>query len=104
MDPMTGRSRGFAFLLYKGEAGVDEATKAPNEHKVKGKAITVKKADVKQGKIYVGKLPEAGCEVEDIQAHFQQFGAVAEVSGGIATLIIIITTTLITITTISTSR
>jgi len=33
---------------------------------------------VKQGKIYVGKLPDARCEVEDLQAHFQQFGAAAE--------------------------
>ena len=61
-----------------------------SEHKVKGKSITVKKADVKPGKvtaqqqlrqffyfwldfqIYVGKLPETGCEEEDIKEHFAQ--------------------------------
>ena len=78
---------------------MDEATKPPNEHKIKGKAITVKKADVKQGKIYVGKLPDTGCEVEDIQAHFQQFGAVAEVSG-VVIVIIIVTIIIIIIDTI----
>ena len=29
--------------------------------------------------IYVGKLPETGCEEEDIKNHFAQFGAIAEV-------------------------
>jgi len=78
MDPMTGRSRGFAFLLYKTEDGIDKST-AVNEHKIKGKSITVKKADVKPGKVYVGKLPDTGCEEEDIKEHFAQYGAVSEV-------------------------
>jgi len=78
MDPMTGRSRGFAFILYKTEEGLDKSTEV-SEHKIKGKSITVKKADVKPGKVYVGKLPETGCEEEDIKEHFAQFGAVSEV-------------------------
>ena len=41
--------------------------------------VTCKKAEAKQGKIYVGKLPSEGITVEDIQNHFAQFGAVAEV-------------------------
>ena len=45
----------------------------------KGKTITVKKADIKQGKVYVGKLPETGCDEEDIKNHFSQYGAIAEV-------------------------
>lgn len=78
MDPMTGRSRGFAFLLYKDEDAIDAAAKV-KEHKIKGKAITAKKADVKQGKIYVGKMPESGCDEDDIRNHFQKHGAIAEV-------------------------
>lgn len=78
MDPMTGRSRGFAFLLYKDVASISNAADG-SEHKIKGKTITVKKADIKQGKVYVGKLPETGCDEEDIKNHFSQYGAIAEV-------------------------
>ena len=41
--------------------------------------MTCKKAEVKQGKVYVGKLPAEGVADEDIQKHFSQFGTVAEV-------------------------
>ena len=34
MDQMTGRSRGFAFVLYKDEEGVEKAT-AGTEHTIK---------------------------------------------------------------------
>ena len=44
------------------------------------KNITVKKADVKQGKIYVGKLPDSGVGEDEIREHFSQFGTIAEVS------------------------
>ena len=44
-----------------------------------GKKVTCKKAEAKQGKVYVGKLPAEGITDEDIQNHFAQFGAVAEV-------------------------
>ena len=70
-----GRSRGFAFILYKTEEGLDKSTEVSefssnfifpqkhfgtntksyplqvSEHKIKGKSITVKKADVKPGKV-----------------------------------------------------
>ena len=46
---------------------------------VKGKKITCKKAEAKQGKIYLGNLPAEGVANEDIEAHFQAFGPVAEV-------------------------
>jgi len=78
MDPVTGRSRGFAFLLYKDVESIANAADG-SEHKIKGKTITVKKADIKQGKVYVGKLPETGCDEEDIKNHFSQYGAIAEV-------------------------
>eukprot|EP00088_Acartia_fossae_P024650 TRINITY_DN2555_c0_g1_i1.p1 TRINITY_DN2555_c0_g1~~TRINITY_DN2555_c0_g1_i1.p1 ORF type:complete len:243 (-),score=79.01 TRINITY_DN2555_c0_g1_i1:106-834(-) len=77
-DPNTGRSRGFAFVLFKDPAGLNAAS-ADESHVVKGKKVTCKKAEAKQGKIYVGKLPSEGLSNEDIQAHFATFGAVAEV-------------------------
>ena len=39
----------------------------------------MKKADIKPGKVYVGKLPESGLGEEEIREHFSQFGNIAEV-------------------------
>ena len=42
--------------------------------------MTCKKAEARQGKIYVGKLPAGeALSKEDLQAHFEQFGSVVEV-------------------------
>jgi len=80
MDPSTGRSRGFCFIVFKDVAGL-EAALANNAHAVKGKKVTCKKAEAKQGKIYVGKLPPGeALTKEDIQVHFSQFGEVVEVT------------------------
>ena len=79
MDPMTGRSRGFAFIVFKGLDGL-EAALQQNAHVVKGKKVTCKKAEARQGKIYVGKLPPGDAmSKEDLQSHFEQFGEVVEV-------------------------
>lgn len=76
MDPMTGRSRGFAFIVYK---DVDSLGKVlSQDHVVKGKKVAVKKAASKQGKIYVGKFKEDITE-DDIKEHFQQFGNIVEI-------------------------
>jgi len=77
-DPHTGRSRGFAFIVFKDTDGLTAAS-AQEAHVIKGKKVTCKKAEAKQGKIYLGKLPTEGISVEDIQTHFAQFGPVAEV-------------------------
>jgi len=45
---------------------------------VKGKKVAVKKAQAKQGKIYVGKL-KAELSDDDIKSHFAQFGQIAQV-------------------------
>ena len=37
MDPMTGRSRGFAFLLYKDIESVEKAAAEGSEHSIKVK-------------------------------------------------------------------
>merc|ERR1719374_68657 len=76
---MTGRSRGFAFLVFKTVEGI-EAALAQTAHVVKGKKVTCKKAEARQGKVYVGKLPPGdSLSKEDLQAHFEQFGSVVEV-------------------------
>merc|ERR1719195_2499926 len=74
----TGRSRRFAFILFKDSSGIEAAT-TQEAHVVKGKKITCKKAEAKQGKIYLGNPPAEGVANEDIEAHFQAFGPVAEV-------------------------
>ena len=48
--------------------------------RVQGKKVTCKKAEARQGKIYVGKLPAGeAMSKEDLEAHFGQFGEVVEV-------------------------
>lgn len=76
-DPATGRSRGFAFVVFKTVDGLKDAV-ATEEHAVKGKKVAVKKAQAKQGKIYVGKL-KAELSDEEIKSHFAQFGQIAQV-------------------------
>lgn len=77
MDPTTGRSRGFAFVLFADVSGLEAAT--VEDHSIKGKKSTVKKADVKAGKIYLGRLPEQGVTDDDIRNHFSEYGVVTEV-------------------------
>ena len=61
-DPTTGRSRGFAFVVFKTVQSLQDAV-TEQEHSVKGKKVAVKKAKAKEGKIYVGKLkPELSGE------------------------------------------
>lgn len=77
MDPTTGRSRGFAFVLYSDINGLEAAVQA--DHNIKGKKATVKKADVKPGKIYLGKLPDQGVSEDDIRTNLSEWGVVTEV-------------------------
>lgn len=76
-DPNTGRSRGFAFVVFKSVQSLQDAV-TEQEHNVKGKKVAVKKAKAKEGKIYVGKLkPELSDE--EIKNHFAQFGTISQV-------------------------
>jgi len=77
-DPMTGRSRGFAFIVFKEVSGLIAAS-AQEAHVIKGKRATCKKAESRQGKIYVGKLPVGEISNQDLSDHFSQFGSVVEV-------------------------
>ncbi len=77
IDPATSRSRGFAFIIYKEPQSVENAV-AVEEHKIKDKVVAVKKAQAKQGKVYVGRLvPEI--TDEEIKEHFSQYGAIATI-------------------------
>ena len=74
-DPNTGRSRGFGFVIYKSVDGVEKAV-AQEEHEIKGKNVAVKKAQAKQGKIYVGKLKPEITD-EEIKEFFEAYGTIA---------------------------
>lgn len=76
-DPASGRSRGFAFVLYKTVQSLNNAIEA-KEHTVKNKEVAVKKAQAKQGKVYVGKLQPELTDAE-IKEHFEKFGVIANV-------------------------
>merc|ERR1719251_743868 len=79
MDPVTGRSRGFAFVVFKTVEGIEAALQQV-AHVVKGKKVTCKKAEARQGKVYVGKLPPGeAMSKEELQEHFSQYGEVVEV-------------------------
>jgi len=76
-DATTGRSRGFAFVVFETEEGVNAAVAAAT-HNIKGKDTAVKKAQAKQGKIYVGKL-KSDLTDETIKEFFGQYGSIAQV-------------------------
>ena len=89
MDPVTGRSRGFAFVVFKTVEGIEGALQqdahvvkgwgggggvkppALTFSRVQGKKVTCKKAEARQGKVYVGKLPPGeAMSKEELQEHF----------------------------------
>jgi squid-like protein len=76
MDPVTGRSRGFAFIVFETEDMLTGIL--AQEHAIKGKKVAVKKAASKQGKIYVGKFTDITITDEVIKEHFGQYGNVVE--------------------------
>lgn len=73
-DPQTGRSRGFAFIVYTSSEAIEKVT-AHGEHVINNKKVDPKKAKARHGKIFVGGLtPEISDE--EIKTFFSQFGAV----------------------------
>merc|ERR1712141_587673 len=63
--------------VFKTVEGLKDAVSA-EEHTVKGKKVAVKKAQAKQGKIYVGKL-KAELSDDEIKNHFASFGTIAAI-------------------------
>uniref|UniRef100_A0A182N0K9 RRM domain-containing protein n=1 Tax=Anopheles dirus TaxID=7168 RepID=A0A182N0K9_9DIPT len=76
-DPNTGRSRGFAFIVYKSADSIDKVVSA-SDHTINGKKVDPKKAKARYGKIFVGGLT-AEISDEEIKTFFGQFGNIVEV-------------------------
>lgn len=74
-DPQTGRSRGFAFIVYKAPDAIEKVT-AVAEHVINNKKVDPKKAKARHGKIFVGGLT-AEISDEEIKTFFGQFGNVS---------------------------
>ncbi|XP_062540174.1 RNA-binding protein squid-like [Armigeres subalbatus] len=76
-DSQTGRSRGFAFIIFSSAESLDKVA-AAGDHTINGKKVDAKKAKSKPGKIFVGGLsPETSDE--EVKTFFGQFGTVVEV-------------------------
>lgn len=76
-DQVTGRSRGFCFIVFETLAGL-EAAVAAEKHTIKGRDVAVKKAQAKPGKVYVGKLQKA-VEESVLREFFSKYGTVTAV-------------------------
>jgi RNA recognition motif-containing protein len=79
IDPNTGLSRGFGFVLFKDSATVEKVLRV-KEHKVDGKKIEVKRAKALESqfpikKVFVGGLNPRMSE-EKIRAYFGTFGQI----------------------------
>ncbi|XP_065157711.1 RNA-binding protein squid isoform X3 [Atheta coriaria] len=76
-DPNTGRSRGFAFIVFNTPDAIDKVVEA-GEHVINGKKVDPKKAKARHGKIFVGGLTNELTD-DDIRNYFTQFGTIVEV-------------------------
>lgn len=76
-DSQTGRSRGFAFIIFNSADSLDKVV-AAGEHTINGKKVDPKKAKAKQGKIFVGGLSSETSD-EEVKTFFGQFGTIVEV-------------------------
>lgn len=76
-DPNTGRSRGFAFIVFNNAESIDKVV-AAGEHVINGKKVDPKKAKARHGKIFVGGLTTELSD-DDIKNYFSQYGTIVEV-------------------------
>ncbi|KAL6436757.1 hypothetical protein ACFW04_004881 [Cataglyphis niger] len=76
-DPNTGRSRGFAFIVFAKAEALDKIMSA-GDHIINNKKVDPKKAKARHGKIFVGGLSTELSD-DDIKNFFSQFGNIVEV-------------------------
>uniref|UniRef100_A0A2A4JA65 RRM domain-containing protein n=1 Tax=Heliothis virescens TaxID=7102 RepID=A0A2A4JA65_HELVI len=76
-DPNTGRSRGFAFIVFKAPDSIDKVM-AAGEHTINNKKVDPKKAKARHGKIFVGGLSSEISD-DEIKNFFSNFGTIIEV-------------------------
>lgn len=76
-DPNTGRSRGFAFIVFNNAEAIDKVV-AAGEHVINNKKVDPKKAKARHGKIFVGGLTTELSD-DDIKNYFGQYGTIIEV-------------------------
>ena len=77
------------YQVFKEQDGLEKAV-ATEEHNIKNKKVAVKKAQAKQGKVYVGKLPKDDKLSDDaIKEFFAGYGAIAAVEQPFDKVIII---------------
>lgn len=74
-DPNTGRSRGFAFIVFKCPESIDKVM-AAGEHTINNKKVDPKKAKARHGKIFVGGLSSEISD-DEIKNFFSNFGTVS---------------------------
>ncbi|XP_072315843.1 RNA-binding protein Musashi homolog 1-like [Eucyclogobius newberryi] len=84
-DPVTKRSRGFGFVTYEDQAGVDKVL-AQGKHELDSKTIDPKVAFPRRAqpklvtrtkKVFVGGL-SVSTSIEDVRHYFGQFGKVQD--------------------------
>lgn len=76
-DPQTGRSRGFAFIVFTNTEAIDKVH-AAGEHIINNKKVDPKKAKARHGKIFVGGLTNEISD-DEIKTYFSQFGNIVDV-------------------------
>lgn len=74
-NSQSGRSRGFAFIVFKDAESIEKVM-AAGEHVINNKKVDPKKAKARHGKIFVGGLDVETSE-DDIRNFFGQFGTVS---------------------------
>jgi len=77
IDTMTQQSRGFGFILFEDPASVDAVLATP-EHILDGKKIDPKKAERRDGKMFVGGILAETTD-QTIKDYFSKYGEVEAV-------------------------